>query len=259
MTSKTLHKAIILALLGAIVAACAPTPAPTQNSMTPDGPQTNDANLCANAFFPVVLGATWTYSSTGAPGFTEPYTFTDTITEVRADGFTLTSQFPGVTRTQEWACTADGLLALQLGSGPAGGLSTSQMNLEITTSNITGTTIPASITAGQSWNYGLDLTGEMDIAGTPAAAEGSVSAAFNAIGMENVTVTAGSFDAMNVQGTTTMNVQATFEGLTVPVVLTANSHVWLAPGVGWIKMENSGDLGGTLYTETITLQSHTIP
>src|SRR6266508_5721324 len=70
---------------------------------------------CANAYYPVREGATWTYASTGSPAGN--YGFTDTISSVRDDGFTLTSQFGELTRTQEWACKPEGLVALQLGGG----------------------------------------------------------------------------------------------------------------------------------------------
>src|SRR5262245_18320786 len=71
------------------------------------------AGLCANAYYPVREGSTWSYKSMGGP--TGEYSFTDTITAVRADGFTLSSQFGSLTRTQEWACKPEGLVALQLG------------------------------------------------------------------------------------------------------------------------------------------------
>src|SRR5688500_702287 len=50
--------------------------------------------LCANAYYPVREGATWSYKSTSGP--TGDFSFTDTITSVREDGFTLTTQFDDV-------------------------------------------------------------------------------------------------------------------------------------------------------------------
>ncbi|MEX1071257.1 MAG: hypothetical protein WEC37_01400, partial [Anaerolineales bacterium] len=53
---------------------------------------TEAAHLCAHPYYPgASLGATWTYSVTGDQ--VESFTFTDTVTDVRADGFTLTSTF----------------------------------------------------------------------------------------------------------------------------------------------------------------------
>src|SRR6185503_15452140 len=56
-------------------------PSPAETSVgTPSG-------LCANPYYPVREGATWTYASTGGP--TGGYDFTDRITAVTDDGFTL--------------------------------------------------------------------------------------------------------------------------------------------------------------------------
>src|SRR6266540_6524139 len=76
----------------------------TQPPATSEGAGTPAAGegLCANTSYPVREGATWSYQSTGSPA--GAYGFTDTITSVRADGFTLTSQFDKLTRTQEWSC-----------------------------------------------------------------------------------------------------------------------------------------------------------
>jgi hypothetical protein len=61
-------------------------------------------------------GATWSYQGTSS--LTEPYTFTDSISSVRADGFTLTTEFDELTRTQEWACKPDGIVAIEIRRRP---------------------------------------------------------------------------------------------------------------------------------------------
>lgn len=259
MKSTSAIRAMLGAVLFLMLIACAPTPPPTPGALPANTPLSNTTDLCANPFFPVVQGASWTYASTGAEGLVQPYSFTDTVTAVRADGFTITSQFADLTRTLEWSCTPEGLVALQLGGGPAGGLSTGQMKLELSTSNVSGVTIPAAIAGGQSWTYALDFTGNMEITGQPASAEGTSTASFTAIGAEEVTVPAGTFQATKVQVDTVMNILATYQGLTVPVQFVATSLIWFAPGVGWVKVENSGDIQGTQVTETITLQSYSLP
>jgi hypothetical protein len=257
-------KSIISALLLFSTAACnlgaTPTPAPGDPVFTPEPTQNNTGgDLCFNPLYPVTQGATWTYSSTGISGATESYTFTDTVSAVRIDGFTLTSQFSGLTRTQEWSCRPEGLVALQLGSGPAGGISTSQVRMDVTTSNINGVTIPAEITPGQTWSYSLDYTGSVEMAGAAGEAQGNAASSMNALGMESVTVPAGTFDAMKIVASTTMDIQATYQGITAPLTLTTTSTVWFAPNVGWVKMENNGNLQGSQFTETISLESYNIP
>src|ERR671918_2739863 len=93
-------------------------PVTTEGSGTPVAGE----GLCANAYYPVREGSTWSYASTGGPA--GEYSFTDTITSVREDGFTLSTQFDDLTRTQEWACEEEGLVALQLGGTSAATLNT---------------------------------------------------------------------------------------------------------------------------------------
>ena len=71
---------------------------------------------CANPYYPVQEGLSHSYLGISTDS---EFTFTTTITAVRADSFTLISEFDGVTVTQEWACTEDGLMALTYGGGAA--------------------------------------------------------------------------------------------------------------------------------------------
>src|SRR5215217_227494 len=110
-------------------------PLATEASTSTEAPVTSGSGMpvagagqCANAYYPVREGATWTYSSTGGP--TGGYGFTDTITSVRDDGFTLTTKFDELTRTQEWGCQPEGLVALQLGGTSTATLNTDNMKVD---------------------------------------------------------------------------------------------------------------------------------
>jgi hypothetical protein len=215
------------------------------------------SEACTNPLYPAVKGATWSYAVTGAP--TGPLSYTDTVTDVRADGFTLTSQFDKLTRTQEWACKPEGLLALELGGGPAGAISTSQVDVQLTTSNVQGVTLPAHVSAGDKWAYSLDFQGTTQVGGVTAQETGKASIDLSAIGTESVTVPAGTFDATKIEVSSTLNFQIVMQGVTTPVVFTGISTVWYAPGVGMVKSVDKGELGGTAYTTTTELQSYSIP
>jgi hypothetical protein len=253
-TKMKMLKGVFFVLALIATANCNPQIAATESAGVNPG-----AHLCDNPLYPVRQGAAWTYSSTGIAGATDPYRFTDTITAIRPDGFTLTSQFTGLARTQEWSCKPEGLVALQLGSGPAGGVSTNQVQMNVITSNIAGVTIPSAVAAGQAWTYSLDFAGSAAMEGVTGEVRGNASSVFNALATESVTVPAGTFDAMKVLVTTNMDMQATVQGFSQPIDFTATSTVWFAPGVGWVKMENAGDWQGNQYTETIHLESYSIP
>jgi len=230
-----------------------PPPAPTETPVPTAAPE----GLCSNPLYPVKAGATWTYASTDS--LTGGYSFTDTITDVRDDGFTLTSQFDNLVRTQEWACRPEGLASLTFGGGAAAGLSTSGVQMDLTTSNVQGVNLPKTVNPGDQWPYSLDFEGNMEISGTTANVKGTGSSTFNAIGEESVTVPAGTFNAMKIHVELVLDMQITFSGVNTPAQFANSSDMWFAPDVGWIKSTSSGDIMGTTYNETIELQSYNIP
>src|SRR5215212_8232661 len=166
MKWKFIFKGISLLLIFTFMTACsagaAPTVAPTSAAVSTEtsipteapispgtGMPVTGTGLCANAYYPVREGATWTYQSVGGP--TGEFSFTDTITSVREDGFTLTTQFKDLTRTQEWSCTSEGLVALQLGGPSAATLNTQDMQLNLDVNDVSGVTIPNTIATGDQW------------------------------------------------------------------------------------------------------------
>ncbi len=226
------------------------TPQPAANS-SPNG-------ACDNILFPVKLGATWTYTSTGGPAGT--FTYTDTITNIHADGFTLTSQFDQNKHTQDWLCTADGLKALQLGGGAAAGVSTQGITAEFITAEITGLTLPKEITQGMQWQYNLIMQGTVAMPGDQKAeARGTYTVDMKEMGIESVVTPAGTFEATKLQANPTLDIKAVFEGLEVPIKFNGASLLWYAPGIGYVKSVENGDFGGTNYTVATELQTYNIP
>lgn len=233
-------------------------PPATESPVNPGaGMPAMGSGQCANAYYPVRNGATWTYASTGSPAGN--YSFTDTITSVTDAGFTLTTQFNELSRTQEWGCNAEGLVALELGGVSAATISTSgaQMSLDVT--NISGITYPNTIAQGDQWQHDLEFTGNMSIAGQEGEASGTAQSSFSALGMESVTVPAGTFDAMKIEINTTVTIGVSFQGMKLPVTFTSSYMYWFVQGVGWVKASGTGDIGGQTFTETIELQSYSIP
>ena len=224
---------------------------------TESAPLAAEAGLCNNTYFPIVEGATWTYQSTGGP--VGGYGFTDTITSVRTDGFTLTSQFDELTRTQEWGCTSEGLVALQLGGTSAATLNSQEMQVNLNVSNVSGISFPAVIEPGDTWQHALEFTGNMVVGGQEIDANGSAQSSFTAIGMESVTVPAGTFEALKVRVDSTINITGAFQGVSVPLTISSPYDYWFAPGVGWVKASGTGDVAGESFTETIELQLYNIP
>ena len=269
MEQKKIYTLVSALLIIIFLAACSAPPAPptsTQPIETATVPaietletSTSAAgqSLCTNVYYPVRQDATWTYKSTGGPA--GEYSFTDTISAVRADGFTLSTQIGDLMRTQEWTCTAEGLAALQLGGAPAAMLNSQNIELNLDINNATGLTFPSQISSGSQWQQNMDVTGNVTAFNEQAEATGSVQMSFNAIGNESVTVPAGTFDALKVEVDVNLNVNATYEGITLPVSFTGDYTYWFAPNVGWVKASGTGSVLGNSFSDTTELQSYNIP
>lgn len=213
--------------------------------------------LCANAYYPVRQGATWSYKSTGGPA--GEYSFSDTITAVGQDSFTLTTQIGDMTNHQDWNCTAEGLIAHQLGGAPAAMLNSQGIQLTLNATNANGVVFPTEINAGDQWQHTLDVAGTVKVANEEGEAQGTVQMDFNAIGEESVTVPAGTFDAMKIDVDTALNVNVNYGGLSLPVSFSARHTYWFVQGVGWVKATGTGTVLATSFSETTELQSYNIP
>lgn len=268
MTKRTTF--VILVALALLLAACGgaadATPAAvdaqseeTAAVATADagGSAGGGAGLCAHPYYPVVVGATHTYSSVGGP---EPFSFTDTITDVREDGFTLSSDFGELIRTQEWQCTPEGLVTLQFTGGASAAIQTSGMNASFETVNVSGVSLPHNVAPGDTWSQSFDITGDVNMAtGDTATSTGTASMSFTAVGIEDVATNAGTFNALRVESSMTVTLEVNYEGIVVPVNLTSNAVSWYAEGVGWVHTEDVANLEGSSFTYTIDLDSYVIP
>lgn len=281
MEQKNIYRMVSALLIILFIGACSPPPvAPTlqqppmtetqaaQASPTAIGTEVlltaegtsmpfPDAGLCANTYYPIRQGATWTYRSTGGPA--GEYSFTDTITAVGQDSFTLTTQIGGLTNLQDWNCTPEGLLAHQLGGAPAAMLNSQGIQLRLNATNASGVVFPSQINPGDTWQHTLDVAGNVTVTNEEAEATGTAQMNFSALGNESVTVPAGTFDALKIQVDTTLNVDASYEGITLPVAFRGAHTYWFAPGVGWVKSTGTGNFLAASFSETTELQSYNIP
>jgi len=74
-----------------------------------------------------------------------------------------------------------------------------------------------------------------------------------------VTVPAGTFDALKIQIDTTLNINVSVQGISVPVKFSGSYSYWFVKDVGWVKASGTGSMAGTSFNETIELQSYNIP
>jgi len=218
------------------------------------------SGACDNPLFPAKQGAIWSYASAGGPNGS--FSYSDTITEVGADGFILTSKFSDGQKNydQHWRCLSDGLQALQIGGASAAGISTQGMTADFTVIETQGLSLPREITPGMKWQYAISMRGTV---ATPdnqqSPSSGSYLVELQEMGKDTVAVPAGVFEATRLQANSNVDVTMNFEGLEVPVVYTGSTILWYAPGVGFIKSVENGDFGGTAFSITTELQSYNLP
>ena len=250
-------------LLATILSACGtkatPTPAPVDSGTGPVVvlPTAQPSDPCANEYFPVKNNATWNYSSTGSPS--GPYKFTNTVANVRADGFTLNYQFGTIAYTQEWACTSQGLIAQQLGPNNATSILAFEKFTNLQASNVSGVIIPPNIIENAEWSHAFDVQGTQNSPKGTANMIGRVATTYTAGKKESVTVPAGTFDAITVEVNTVIDFTVVTQSNTVKLSINSTYTFWYAPGVGLVKSSGYGRLGGQDYTETILLDSYTLP
>lgn len=247
-----------LALMLLLAACGGPTATPAPTHTTVPTETSGAPGLCANPYFPVVEGATWTYLATGTG---EDYTWTATVSEVSETGFALRTQFDELVTTQQWACTPEGLAALQYGGGPEAVITASGLLGVFETSDASGVSFPAQIQVGDTWQQSFSMQGQMVIReGVTADANGTISQTYVAAGLETVTVPAGSFEAMKVDTNIVFDLQLSLGGIGLPMVFDAVTTNWWAPGIGWVKSDATADMeGGDSFMWLIELQSFSIP
>ena len=211
------------------------------------------AHACDNPYLPIVQGATWEYKLTGPL----PDTFTHSILSVGEDSFIEQDVFAaGVTRQAEWKCENGALVALNPPSGSSASINTeNNVSVDFKTTDQSGVTLPATVDPGDTWSQSLTLEGTQTINGTAFPASNQMTSDCKAIGVESVTVEAGTFDALRVECQTTMDLSLTMGDVPIQNTLNLTGTNWYVEGVGLVKTVTTG-MGLDSTTELIL---YTIP
>lgn len=214
------------------------------------GPSSPSAatGACANPYQPVSIGAAWTYNLHSSA--TGDSTYTDTISSVTSDGYTVTSSFGDLTTVVPWSCTAQGLVALQYTEAP-GTISNGGIQFTVETTSVSGVTYPTSIAPGDRWTQGYGLSATLVSSEGSGSGEGSESTRYRAAQNEDVVVPAGSFSALKVRFSGTYRFTITVGGASLPANHTFSGFLWLVQDVGVVKttVTVSGPFSLTATTE----------
>ena len=165
------------------------------SASTPVPPSGASSGNCENPYLPVVEGATFTRRSTSSAGETDQ---TATIKDVTQEGFSVerTGVLSGgraYTLVENWSCADEGLI--QAPSDELAAIATgSKGTVTVQTVSNEGVTLPKDVKAGDTWGE----TFNVDVTGSDATTNWTVTYEFAAVGLEQVTVPAGTFTAMKL-------------------------------------------------------------
>ncbi len=220
---------------------------PTTPSITIPAPSPTPVSVCANPYFPSTLGDTWEYSGNNTALGT--YTRTDTVSQSSADAFRVDSTLAGISYSVNYSCSSAGLTASDPVQQYAGAfLSDPNAPLNVKLSSVSGITLPAKITPGDTWQQTADFS-----ATSPQLnASGTIAIDYAAVGYENVTVPYGTFDALRVD--------VTIRILVTPLKIEAGSYTastWLVQDIGMVKSEGTSHVTGIDFSDSMQLARFT--
>jgi len=210
---------------------------------------------CANAYYPVSSGATWSYSSTG--GNKGAYTYTRTMPTVDAKGFTTSDQYStGVNWIAKWTCDNGNLAALDAGPESA---TMTVSSYKMTSPSVTakGHNIPVSFDAGSTWIEDVTVDGSVqNSAGKTVNSQITSNLNCSAGGTDSVTVPAGTFVTVMANCVKKVVVSFIIQGKNTPLASNQENIIYYyAKSVGYIKSVASGGSNN----ETIVLTGYKIP
>jgi len=149
------------------------------------------SGACYHPYLPVVEGYTRSYR-------TEDGITTETVTAVRADGFTVvTETADGHTVSADFECTPDGVAGYTFDESIMETLEgmPSDMGFDV---DIEGTQLPAEITPGETWSSLVTITISMQAAGAESKNVILIELDYTAVGEETITTPGGRFKAMRI-------------------------------------------------------------
>ncbi len=222
-------------------------PTPTQPAASVIESTPTPTPLCANRYFPTASGSRWEYS--GSDSLTGAYTRTDTVTNTQAASFTLATSVGNVAYSVVYDCTSKGLTSENPIQQYAGALlSSPDAPVSVKMTSNSSSSLPAQMTPGDTWQQ----TADWQASSPQLNINGRFVFDYTAIGSENISVPAGTYNAFRVD--TTIRIEVT--GLHV-LAGTYTTTSWWAPDVGLVKSEGTSHVPGVDYTDSMQLTRFT--
>ena len=203
---------------------------------------------CDHPYMPLRTGSSWTYSM---PDGTATWSVSSASGSNESAEATMEISFAEASMVAHWTCSAAGIVSYDFGSFSVSGLG-EVASMEVVESS--GVFLPAAdlLVPGYSWPENYTLTMNVSAEGTELEFTMTSAGTWTAVGTETVTVPAGTFEALRVDGTENITMSGVM-GME-PVNIGVNSTYWYAEGVGMVRYAVSSegtDSGGQLTGYTV--------
>ncbi len=223
-----------------------PSATPTMSVILPQSSPT-PTSLCTNQYFPNAKGDTWEYS--GSNTLISNYSRIDTVTASSTEAFTVESNLAGVVYSLPYTCSPAGILATNPVQEYAGALLNSPnapIKVELTSNE--GVSLPSNVVPGDTWQQSSDFNATAENVNI----SGRFVFDYTATGYEQVTVPAGSYNALRVDATIRIEVS----GFRI-LAGTYTTSTWMVAGIGVVKSEGTSHVPGVDFTDGMQLTKYT--
>jgi hypothetical protein len=197
------------------------------------------ASACDHPYFPLRPGASWSYATTEGD-------VSWSVSDAGGGSAQLGISFPSGSMATHWTCTSDGIVSYDFGT-----ISSSEVSATVSMDVVdsSGVWLPSAelLTPGYSWTNNYTTKVSTSALGASVDMESTTNESMTVVGTESVSVPAGTFDALRVDGT----ISSTFSGPMGAIPSsTTNSSYWYVEGVGVVKYtyNTSGYSGGGQLT-----------
>lgn len=200
------------------------------------------ASLCDHPYFPLSPTLKRKYQTsyrTGMPSFTH----IDSITDVTDTGFTQKLELATATFERPWTCTADGLVNSEPGNLSA--------EVRMKTEKSSGVTLVTAdrLKPGAAWQRHYDMRGTMPVL-EGSEVWGTLDLHFEVVGLNPITVPAGTFEAMQIRFVQVQKFTMKHEKNESPIHSVLKGTLWYVKDVGLAKTE----LETAAVTELVTFK-----
>lgn len=247
MTSRILFSGLLAVSLFLGAGCSGPSRADVPSTPSTGMPSaSSQTSLCYHPYFPLKTGYKVAYSSNG---LSTTSTYTMEATDVTSNQATLKYSVAGITVEHRLGCqegAVSEMSYLDLGSAING-------HVQATTRNVRGVLLPKDLRTGTRWSTSFEVT----LNGTGATQVTNVDATMSAdrsvVGEEQVTVEAGTFTALKIEGKTTMHFSSQVAGQTVPD-MQFETNEWWVKGKGLVKTQTrAGSFGDGFSSEATSI------